>query len=82
MNVGFFPREEFGLPREHDVVLGSKEVGEPPLVLAGSVYLALKNAIMAARADRGRTDWFLLEGPATVQRVREACLVEAADLVI
>ncbi len=81
-NVGFFPRAELGLPSKHDLVLGSKEVGEPPLVLAGSVYLAVKNAVLAARQDRGHDAWFEMPAPATVQRVREACLVEMADLVV
>lgn len=82
MNVGFFPRADLNLPREIDVVLGSKEVGEPPLVLAATVFGAVKNAIAAARADRGHTEWFRTDGPLTVQRVREACLVEAADLLV
>ena len=82
MNVGFFPRAKLKLPRQHDVVLGSKEVGEPPLVLAATVFGAVKNAILAARQDRGEMGWFEVEGPLTVQRVREACLVEAADLLI
>lgn len=82
MNVGFFPRGELNLPREIDVVMGSKEVGEPPLVLAATVFGAVKNAIVAARADRGHTEWFRTDGPLTVQRVREACLVEAADLTV
>jgi xanthine dehydrogenase/oxidase len=64
------------------MVLGSKEVGEPPLVLAASVYLAVKNAVLAARQDRGQDGWFVLEAPATVQRVREACLVEAGNLQV
>lgn len=82
MNVGFFPRADLNLPRQIDVVLGSKEVGEPPLVLAATVFGAVKNAIAAARADRGHMEWFRTDGPLTVQRVREACLVEAADLLV
>jgi xanthine dehydrogenase/oxidase len=82
LNVAFFPRAAVGLPPKHDIVLGSKEVGEPPLVLATSVYFAVKNAVASARRDRGHTDWFEIAAPATVQRVREACRVEAADLTI
>ncbi|TWB23377.1 xanthine dehydrogenase molybdopterin-binding subunit B [Nitrospirillum amazonense] len=81
-NVGFYPRTGPIETASRDMVLGSKEVGEPPLVLAASVYLALKNAVLAARRDRGRADWFALAVPATVQRVREACLVDAGDLRI
>ncbi len=89
-NVGFYPRLDAGGigAATRDMVLGSKEVGEPPLVLAASVYLALKNAILAARRDRGRDEWFLLEAPATVQRVRRpawsrrptCCFTEKGDV--
>jgi xanthine dehydrogenase/oxidase len=61
-------------------LMSSKEVGEPPLVLAVTAYFAVKHAVLAARKDRGHDDWFFLEAPATVQRVREACLVSAEDL--
>ena len=43
---------------------------------------AIKHAILAARKDRGHDERFALEAPATVQRIREACLVEAEDLVV
>ncbi len=56
-------------------------VGEPPLVLAATVYFAVKHAVLAARKDRGRDEWFTLESPATVERIREACRVETADLI-
>jgi hypothetical protein len=36
----------------------------------------------SARRDRGHTDWFEIAAPATVQRVREAYRVEAADLAV
>jgi xanthine dehydrogenase/oxidase len=81
-NVGFFPRAKLGLPTETDVVFGSKEVGEPPLVLAAAAFFAVKNAVLAARRDRGHHGWFQLQAPATVQRIREACLVEQLDLVV
>jgi xanthine dehydrogenase/oxidase len=54
-------------------VEGSKASGEPPLVLAASVFFAVKHAILAARLARGETRWFHLPAPATVQRVFEAC---------
>ncbi len=41
-------------------LIGSKATGEPVLCAAVSVYFALKNCIMAAREDKGNTDWFKL----------------------
>jgi xanthine dehydrogenase/oxidase len=60
-------------------VEGSKAAGEPPLVLAASVFFAVKKAVLAARLDRGERGWFHLPAPATVQRVFEACNAEPAD---
>ncbi|KAL3874743.1 hypothetical protein ACJMK2_037714, partial [Sinanodonta woodiana] len=54
-------------------VYSSKAVGEPPLVLAASVFFAVKDAILAARADAGYGDNFRLDSPATPERVRMAC---------
>jgi xanthine dehydrogenase/oxidase len=80
-NVDLFPASEAASGEANPYELfSSKEVGEPPLVLAATAYFAVKHAILAARRDRGRAEWFFLPAPATVQRIREACLVEAADL--
>jgi len=51
----------------------SKSTGEPPLVLANTVFFAIRNAIAAARKDQGLTDWFDLSAPATVQKIQMAC---------
>ena len=48
-------------------------LGEPPLVLATSVFFALKQAIRASRVERGLDPLFNLDAPATVQEVRRAC---------
>jgi xanthine dehydrogenase/oxidase len=85
-NVDFFPRRTGTNPHlRHDMrneppPLSSKGVGEPPLVLSATVYFAAKHAVLAARHDRGHDEWFRLDTPATVERIREACLVEAEDL--
>jgi xanthine dehydrogenase large subunit len=50
-----------------DTVFGSKAVGEPPLMLAISVYEALKDAIAAARPGAVR-----LDAPATAENVLKA----------
>jgi xanthine dehydrogenase/oxidase len=80
-NVHLFPLSDTapGSDNPYDLV-SSKEVGEPPLMLAITAYFAVKHAVLAARRDRGHDEWFFLEAPAIVQRIREACLVETADL--
>lgn len=62
-------------PMDHYGIQSSKSTGEPPLVLAASVFFAIKHAILAARAEAGVTDWFELASPATVERIQQACLV-------
>ncbi|GAC1637261.1 MAG: hypothetical protein NVS4B9_30400 [Ktedonobacteraceae bacterium] len=54
-------------------IMSSKSTGEPPFVLATSVFFAIKHAIMAARKAAGQDEWFELESPATVERIRQAC---------
>lgn len=81
LRVEIFPREAASEVREDpNLLLSSKGVGEPPCVLAASVHSAVKQAVLESRKDRGHTDWFELRSPATVERVREACLVEPGDL--
>ena len=84
LNVDLYPLRD--LPKDFrtnaDDLLGAKEVGEPPLVLATTVYLAIKRALLASREERGTKGWFALEAPATVQRVREAAQVEASELTL
>lgn len=55
-------------------IQSSKSTGEPPLVLANTVFFALKHAILSARKDAGQPDWFEMESPATVERIQLACL--------
>ena len=54
-------------------VFSSKAVGEPPLFLASSVFFAVKEAIRAARIERGLSKKFCLDAPATGERIRMAC---------
>jgi xanthine dehydrogenase/oxidase len=61
-------------------VLSSRAIGEPPLVLATTVFFAIKHAILSARRDRGDTSWFEMETPATVGRIQRACLIEQSAL--
>lgn len=64
----------------------SKAVGEPPLFLAASAFFAIKDAIASARHDAGHDEHFVLDSPATPERIRMACVDDftaqfaAADL--
>ncbi|MDF1486637.1 xanthine dehydrogenase molybdopterin binding subunit [Ramlibacter sp. H39-3-26] len=55
-------------PNREDNVYGSKAVGEPPFMLAISVFEALRNAVAAARGD-GQAP---LQAPATAENVLRA----------
>ena len=64
----------------------SKAVGEPPFHLGATAFLALKEAVYAAREDagglgtgedgKGPAAWFQLDMPATPERLRMACADE------
>ena len=56
-------------PNREDNVFGSKAVGEPPLMLAISVYEALRDAIANARAG---DEPVCLTAPATAENVLQA----------
>jgi xanthine dehydrogenase large subunit len=55
-----------------DNVGGSKAVGEPPFMLAISVYEALRNAVAAGREGRDATEPVVLMAPATAENVLRA----------
>lgn len=79
--VDFFPREDAPeVPENPNLVMSSKGIGEPPLVLSNTVFFAIKHAILAARQDRGLTDWFEMDAPATVEDIRTKCVVDTTDL--
>lgn len=52
-------------------VLGSKCIGEPPLILTISAVFALKNAIEAARINKD--EFISLQAPTTVDLVQQKC---------
>ena len=64
-NVALWPE-----PNREDNVFGSKAVGEPPFMLAISVFEALRAAVAATRAD-GHTP-VKLDAPATAENVLRA----------
>ena len=55
-----------------DNVGGSKAVGEPPFMLAISVYEALRNAIAAGRSNEAPAKPVVLTAPATAENVLRA----------
>lgn len=74
MNTYLFPRDlASSVPDEPNSLFSAKEVGEPPLVLASSVFFAVKAAVRASRIERGLDGLFRMDAPATVQEVRRAC---------
>jgi xanthine dehydrogenase/oxidase len=82
MNVHLFPRDDasvIGIPEDRNDIFSAKEVGEPPLVLANSVFFAVKAAVRASRVERKLDGLFRLDAPATVQEVRRACDVSIDD---
>ena len=52
-------------------VLGSKASGEAGVRLGCSVLMALRDAITAARAEFGVTEWFDFNSPATIEEIRK-----------
>eukprot|EP01051_Picozoa_sp_SAG22_P018762 SAG22_NODE_3257_length_1825_cov_1.590962_1_plen_159_part_00 len=58
--------------------LGSKVVGEPPLICSCAVLFAIKAAVLAAREEHGMPGWFKLDVPATPEVVQRLCPKPAA----
>ncbi|MDR7132366.1 xanthine dehydrogenase/oxidase [Algoriphagus sp. 4150] len=80
MNTYLYPRDNSSeVPENPNGLFSSKEVGEPPLVLATSVFFALKSAIRASRLERGLSGFFKLDAPATVQEVSRVLDVTKKD---
>ncbi|MFL6305274.1 MAG: molybdopterin cofactor-binding domain-containing protein [Candidatus Sulfotelmatobacter sp.] len=83
MNTHLFPRNLLSvrdIPEDPNEIFSAKEVGEPPLVLANTVFFAIKAAIRESRLERKLSGLFRFDAPATVQEVRRACEVSIADL--
>ena len=81
--VDLFPRDSASeVPENPNLMMQSKGVGEPPLVLSSTVFFAVKKAIIAARQDRGNHDWFEMSAPATVEKIRKHCNVSMQDLTL
>ena len=57
----------------------TQAVGEPPFFLSSCVYFALKDALVAARADAGISGHCRVDAPLTAQRLRMACRDDIAN---
>lgn len=68
-------------PNVDKAIHSSKAVGEPPFFLASAVFFAIKDAIIASRAEVGCKSWFPLDNPATPERIRMACTDEFTESV-
>ncbi|MEE6490038.1 hypothetical protein FKM82_015769 [Ascaphus truei] len=62
-------------------IYSSKGIGEPALFLGSSVYFAIKDALTAARKERGLSDIFTLNSPATPEKIRMACGDQFTDMI-
>jgi len=70
-------------PNPTPIAKSSKAVAEPVMSLISSPYLAVKNAIYAARKEVGHGDsWYQLDLPLTVEAVRTAVDVPANQMVV
>uniref|UniRef100_A0A8C5QJ37 aldehyde oxidase n=1 Tax=Leptobrachium leishanense TaxID=445787 RepID=A0A8C5QJ37_9ANUR len=67
-------------PNPH-AIYSSKGVGEPALFLGCSVYFAIKDAVAAARKERGMSDLFTLNSPATPEKIRMLCGDRFTDMI-
>ena len=63
----------------HMGIYGSKASGEAGLRLGCSVIMALRDAITAARKQFGVSEWFDLDSPATIEKIRAAIPVQFLD---
>ncbi|XP_036420186.1 aldehyde oxidase 5 [Colossoma macropomum] len=54
-------------------IYSSKGIGEPPVFFGCTVFFAIKEAIAAARRERGLSESFSLSSPATAEKIHMAC---------
>ncbi|XP_030627213.1 aldehyde oxidase 5 [Chanos chanos] len=59
--------------RNPHAIYSSKGIGEPPVFFGCTLFFAIKEAIAAARRERGQSNSFPLSSPATAEKIRMAC---------
>ena len=68
--------------RNDSGILGSKAVGEPPYIIANSLYFATKMAIASARRDDNKNEFLELDVPASVAVRHSACSVNPSRFIM
>ncbi|XP_072835150.2 aldehyde oxidase isoform X2 [Pogona vitticeps] len=64
-----------------NAIYSSKAIGEPALFLGCSVFFAIKDAVAAARKERGLPRMFILDSPATPEGIRLACIDQFTEMI-
>ncbi|XP_061464041.1 aldehyde oxidase 3-like isoform X2 [Rhineura floridana] len=59
----------------------SKGMGEAGVFLASSVFFAIRDAVAAARKERGLYDVFTLDSPLNVEKIRMACADHFTEMI-
>ncbi|XP_036109228.1 aldehyde oxidase 4-like [Molossus molossus] len=62
-------------------IYSSKGLGEVGMVLGSSVFSAIRDAVTAARIERGLTKTFTLNSPATAEVIRMNCMDQFSDMI-
>ncbi|KAJ8719331.1 hypothetical protein PYW08_011506 [Mythimna loreyi] len=64
-------------------IFGSKACSEPPICMAVSIPIAIREAIVSARQESGlpSTKWFSIDGPYTTEQIYLACETKTEDFV-
>ncbi|XP_062972243.1 aldehyde oxidase 2-like isoform X2 [Elgaria multicarinata webbii] len=62
-------------------IYSSKGVGEAGLFLASSVFFAIRDAVAAARKERGLNGAFTLDSPLNIERIRMACADHFTEMI-
>lgn len=76
-------KNERELLAEQQAVKSSKSFTESSLTLGASTYIAIKQAIRAARKDlTGKEEWIDMELPMTCQRIQMLCSVTTDSLTL
>uniref|UniRef100_A0A8C9U8Q7 Aldehyde oxidase 5 n=1 Tax=Scleropages formosus TaxID=113540 RepID=A0A8C9U8Q7_SCLFO len=64
-----------------NAIYSSKGIGEPPVFFGCTLFFAIKEAIAAARRESGLNGRFALSSPATVEKIRMACVDRFTEMV-
>ncbi|XP_060113024.1 aldehyde oxidase 3-like [Heteronotia binoei] len=62
-------------------IYSSKGMGEAGLFLGSSVFFAIKDAVAAARKERGLNEIFTLDSPLNIARIRMACADHFTEMI-